>query len=75
LYILYAEFPTASQPGLLQQLLSLKWTEPNLAVIHGHYLDALGPFLRHYPDTVGGVVSKLFELLTSLPITFQVRFV
>ncbi|TVU20892.1 hypothetical protein EJB05_30493 [Eragrostis curvula] len=57
--------------GLLQQLLSLKWTEPNLAVIHGHYLDALGPFLRHYPDAVAGVVSKLFELLTSLPITFQ----
>ncbi|KAG2588725.1 hypothetical protein PVAP13_5NG231200 [Panicum virgatum] len=57
--------------GLLQQLLSLKWTEPNLAVIHGHYLDALGPFLRHYPDAVASVVNKLFELLTSLPITFQ----
>ncbi|KAL6884683.1 hypothetical protein ACP4OV_010619 [Aristida adscensionis] len=57
--------------GLLQQLLSFKWTEPNLAVIHGHYLDALGPFLRHYPDAVASVVSKLFELLTSLPITFQ----
>ncbi|KAK3164357.1 hypothetical protein QOZ80_1AG0016540 [Eleusine coracana subsp. coracana] len=57
--------------GILQQLLSLKWAEPNLAVIHGHYLDALGPFLRHYPDAVAGVVSKLFELLTSLPITFQ----
>ncbi|GJN05274.1 hypothetical protein PR202_ga22889 [Eleusine coracana subsp. coracana] len=67
----YTEFPTASQPGILQQLLSLKWAEPNLAVIHGHYLDALGPFLRHYPDAVAGVVSKLFELLTSLPITFQ----
>jgi hypothetical protein len=52
----------------------LMWTEPNLAVIHGHYLDALGPFLRHYPDAVAGVVSKLFELLTSLPITFQVQF-
>ncbi|KAL6626193.1 hypothetical protein ACP70R_029919 [Stipagrostis hirtigluma subsp. patula] len=57
--------------GLLQQLLSLKWTEPGLAVIHGHYLDALGPFLRYYPDAVGSVVNKLFELLTSLPITFQ----
>ncbi|RLN24777.1 hypothetical protein C2845_PM07G12230 [Panicum miliaceum] len=57
--------------GLLQQLLSLKWTEPNLVVIHGHYLDALGPFLRHYPDAVASVVNKLFELLTSLPITFQ----
>jgi len=59
--------------GILQQLLSLKWTEPNLAVIHGHYLDALGPFLRHYPDAVASVVNKLFELLTSLPITFQVH--
>ncbi|AQK91585.1 Protein HASTY 1 [Zea mays] len=57
--------------GLLQQLLSLKWTEPNLAVIHGHYLDALGPFLKHHPDAVASVVNKLFELLTSLPITFQ----
>ncbi|OEL34499.1 Protein HASTY 1 [Dichanthelium oligosanthes] len=57
--------------GLLQQLLSLKWTEPNLAVIHGHYLDALGPFLKHYPDAVASIINKLFELLTSLPITFQ----
>ncbi|XP_062210590.1 protein HASTY 1-like [Phragmites australis] len=57
--------------GLLQQLFSIKWTEPSLAVIHGHYLDALGPFLRHYPDAVASVVNKLFELLTSLPITFQ----
>ncbi|CAL4976346.1 unnamed protein product [Urochloa decumbens] len=40
-------------------------------VIHGRYLDALGPFLRHYPDAVASVVNKLFELLTSLPITFQ----
>jgi hypothetical protein len=68
-----AKFPSACQPGLLQQLLSLKWTEPNLAVIHGHYLDALGPFLKHHPDAVASVVNKLFELLTSLPITFQVH--
>jgi hypothetical protein len=60
------------EPGLLQQLLSLKWTEPSLAVIHGHYLDSLGLFLRHYPDAVASVVNKLFELLTSLPITIQV---
>uniref|UniRef100_A0ACD5VMX1 Uncharacterized protein n=1 Tax=Avena sativa TaxID=4498 RepID=A0ACD5VMX1_AVESA len=57
--------------GLLQQLLSLKWTEPSLAVIHGHYLDSLGLFLRHYPDAVASVVNKLFDLLTSLPITIQ----
>ncbi|KAI5006841.1 hypothetical protein ZWY2020_041221 [Hordeum vulgare] len=57
--------------GLLQQLLSLKWTEPSLSVIHGHYLDSLGLYLRHYPDAVASVVNKLFELLTSLPITIQ----
>lgn len=57
--------------GLLQQLLSLKWTEPSLTVIHGHYLDSLGLYLRHYPDAVASVVNKLFELLTSLPITIQ----
>ncbi|KAJ8572959.1 hypothetical protein K7X08_009470 [Anisodus acutangulus] len=53
--------------GLLQQLLSLKWTEPELVVILGHYLDALGPFLKYNPDVVGSVVNKLFELLTSQP--------
>ena len=63
---------SACEPGLLQQLLSLKWTEPSLIVIHGHYLDSLGLYLRHYPDVVASVVNKLFELLTSLPITIQV---
>ncbi|KAK3011154.1 hypothetical protein RJ639_011098 [Escallonia herrerae] len=53
--------------GLLQQLLCLKWTEPELVEVLGHYLDALGPFLKHYPDGVGSVINKLFELLTSLP--------
>ncbi|KAL0425365.1 UNVERIFIED_CONTAM: protein HASTY 1 [Sesamum radiatum] len=53
--------------GLLQQLISLKWTEPTLVEVLGHYLDALGPFLRYYPDAVGAVINKLFELLTSLP--------
>ncbi|KAH9754455.1 protein HASTY 1 [Citrus sinensis] len=57
--------------GLLHQLLSLKWTEPPLVVALGHYLDALGPFLKYYPDAVGGVISKLFELLTSLPFVFK----
>lgn len=57
--------------GLLLQLLSLKWTEPPLVVALGHYLDALGPFLKYYPDAVGGVISKLFELLTSLPFVFK----
>lgn len=65
---------SAWQPGLLQQLLSLKWTQLSLVVIHGHYLDSLGPFLRHYPKAVASIVNKLFELLTSLPITIQVHF-
>ncbi|KAL5222580.1 hypothetical protein ABZP36_027293 [Zizania latifolia] len=69
----YAVFllPFSCEPGLLQQLLSLKWTQTNLVVIHGHYLDSFGPFLRHYPDAVASIVNKLFELLTSLPITIQ----
>ncbi|KAL3843984.1 hypothetical protein ACJIZ3_001387 [Penstemon smallii] len=53
--------------GLLQQLISLKWTEPILVEVLGHYLDALGPFLRYYPDAVGSVINKLFELLGALP--------
>ncbi|XP_058076875.1 protein HASTY 1 [Magnolia sinica] len=57
--------------GLLQQLLSLKWTEPALAEILGRYLDSLGPFLKHFPDAVGLVINKLFELLTSLPFALK----
>uniref|UniRef100_A0A2P2KHY5 Protein HASTY 1 n=1 Tax=Rhizophora mucronata TaxID=61149 RepID=A0A2P2KHY5_RHIMU len=54
--------------GLLQQLLSLKWTEPALVEVLAHYLDALGLFLKYStPDAVGSVINKLFELLTSLP--------
>ncbi|XXG80699.1 hypothetical protein AAC387_Pa09g1507 [Persea americana] len=53
--------------GLLQQLLSLKWSEPALAEILGRHLDALGPFLKYFPDAIGAVINKLFELLISLP--------
>ncbi|KAJ3669542.1 hypothetical protein LUZ60_011492 [Juncus effusus] len=53
--------------GILQQLLAIKWTEPALAVILGHYLDSFGPYLKHFPDSVASVVNKLFELLTSVP--------
>ncbi|XP_062084573.1 protein HASTY 1 [Humulus lupulus] len=53
--------------GLLQQLLSLKWTEPAFVEVLGHYFDAMGPFLKYFPDAVGSVISKLFELLNSLP--------
>ncbi|KAL9248055.1 hypothetical protein vseg_021418 [Gypsophila vaccaria] len=54
--------------GLLQQLLTIKWTEPVLVEVLGHYFHALGPFLKVFPDAVGAVVNKLFELLTSLPV-------
>ncbi|KAI5002802.1 hypothetical protein ZWY2020_027452 [Hordeum vulgare] len=52
--------------GLLAQLLSLKWTEPRLAVILGHYLNAFCPYLRCHPPVVPSVVNKLFELLPSI---------
>lgn len=58
--------------GLLQQLLSLKWTEPVLVEVLGHYLDALGPFLKYYPDAVSSVINKLFELLNSMPFVVKV---
>ncbi|CAN1348102.1 Protein HASTY 1 [Linum perenne] len=57
--------------GLLQRLISLKWTEPALVEILGHCLAALGPFLKHSPDAVGGVINKLFELLSSLPFVLK----
>ncbi|KAL0900871.1 hypothetical protein Bca101_084832 [Brassica carinata] len=53
--------------GLLQQLLSLKWNEPELIKVHVHYLEAMSPFLKYIPNAVGNVFNKLFELLTSLP--------
>ena len=58
--------------GLLRELLSLNWTEPALVEVLGHYLDALGPFLNYFPDAVGSVINKLFELLNSLPFIFKV---
>ncbi|CAI0384286.1 unnamed protein product [Linum tenue] len=57
--------------GLLQHLLSLKWSEPALVEILGRYMDALGPFMKYYPDAVGGVINKLFGLLTSLPCVMK----
>ncbi|PPD68968.1 hypothetical protein GOBAR_DD34150 [Gossypium barbadense] len=53
--------------GLLRELLSLNWTEPALVEVLGHYLDAMGPFLKYFSDVVGSVINKLFELLNSLP--------
>ncbi|KAE8679297.1 Protein HASTY 1 [Hibiscus syriacus] len=52
---------------LLRELLSLNWTEPALVEVLGHYLDAMGPFLKYFPNAVASVINKLFELLNSLP--------
>ncbi|KMT13498.1 hypothetical protein BVRB_4g082770 [Beta vulgaris subsp. vulgaris] len=57
--------------GLLQQLLTLQWTESALVEVLGHYLHSFGPFLKVFPDAVGVVVTKLFELLTSLPVVVK----
>lgn len=57
--------------GLLQQFISLKWTEPALVEVLVRYLDAMGPFLKYFPDAVGSVINKLFELLTSLPLVIK----
>ncbi|XP_022719250.1 protein HASTY 1 [Durio zibethinus] len=57
--------------GLLRELLSLNWTEPALVEALGHYLDAMGPFLKYFPDAVGSVINKLFELLNSLPFVVK----
>ncbi|XP_058738613.1 protein HASTY 1-like [Vicia villosa] len=57
--------------GLLQQFISLKWTEPALVEVLVHYLDAMGLFLKYFPDAAGSVINKLFELLTSLP--FEIK--
>ncbi|KAG0480429.1 hypothetical protein HPP92_011287 [Vanilla planifolia] len=55
--------------GLLQLLLSLKWTKPTLAELLAHYLDALGPYLKFFSDSTVLVVNKLFDLLKSIPLT------
>ena len=50
----------------------MNWTEPALVEVLGHYLDAMGPFLKYFPDAVGSVINKLFELLNSLPFIVKV---
>ncbi|GAB2277547.1 histone deacetylase [Dionaea muscipula] len=54
--------------GLLQHLLALKWNHPLLVEVIGNFLDALGPFLKFFPDAVGSVINKIFELLACLPL-------
>lgn len=41
----------------------------------GHYLEAMGPFLKYFPDAVASVINKLFELLNSLPFIVKVLLV
>lgn len=53
----------------------MKWTEPAFVELLGHYLVALGPFLKYHTDAVGSVINKLFELLTSLPFVVKVCFI
>lgn len=59
--------------GLLQQFMHSKTNDPAHAIILGRYLNTFGPFLKCFPDSVGGVVNKLFELLTSLPLVLSVN--
>ncbi|KAK7332921.1 hypothetical protein VNO80_29678 [Phaseolus coccineus] len=42
---------------ILQRLIALKWTEPALVEVLVHYLDAMGPFLKYFPDAVGSDTS------------------
>ncbi|CAA6654220.1 unnamed protein product [Spirodela intermedia] len=48
-------------------------TIPALAEILGRYLDAFGPFLRSFPEAVGCVIDKLFQLLTSIPLHLRLQ--
>lgn len=63
------------ESGLLLQLLSLNWTVPELVVILGRYLDTLCPFLRHFPDAVAMVMTKLLELISSINIDRHVSLI
>ncbi|CAI9287669.1 unnamed protein product [Lactuca saligna] len=49
--------------GLLQQLISLKWSEPELVEVLGHYLEALVPFLEYYPDDVESGIADMLSYL------------
>ncbi|KAL4186249.1 hypothetical protein AMTRI_Chr09g13250 [Amborella trichopoda] len=53
---------------LLRNLISLKWTDPAYVEILGRHLDALGPYLKCFPEAAGEVVKKIFELIMTLPV-------
>jgi hypothetical protein len=56
------------------QLISLSWTEPELVVFLGRYLDVLCPFLR-LTAAVAIVVIKLLELISSINVDYHVSLV
>lgn len=58
-----------SPPGILQHLLLVKWKGPVLVELHTRHFDAMGLYFKHAPAAIPDVVKKLFELLTSLPVT------
>ncbi|XP_031497611.1 protein HASTY 1 isoform X2 [Nymphaea colorata] len=52
----------------LRQLLSLNVSKPMYLKILARHFDALGPFLKFFPEVVHGVIKILFELLQLLPV-------
>lgn len=46
--------------------------EPAYLKILARHFDALGPFLKFFPEAVHGVVKILFELLQLLPVSDKV---
>ena len=49
-----------------------KWNGAAFVEIHGRLLDAMAPFLRTSPSATLSVLNKIFELLTSLPMSLKV---
>ena len=49
-----------------------KWNGAAFVEIHGRLLDAMAPFLRSSPNATLSVLNKIFELLTSLPMSLKV---
>lgn len=74
LVVLHCLFFSVCESGLLVQLISLSWTEPELVVFLGRYLDVLCPFLR-LTAAVAIVVIKLLELISSINVDYHVSLV
>ncbi|XP_024536193.1 protein HASTY 1, partial [Selaginella moellendorffii] len=54
--------------GLLQRLLTVHWSEPELVEIHAKCFDALVPYIKNVPTAVPTVIQKLFQLLVTVPV-------